>query len=116
MKHPRTGERELERVLFDPDHESLKREVDANPELLESFGARIATGPWIPAFEENPIVWASTPKEKQKILPLAVYMDDAAHGKRDELLIFTIRILNSHRRHLSFTFQKSLLCACGCGG
>ena len=116
VKDAKTGERELEPILFQPPHESLKSEVDSCPELLESFGERISKGPWIRAWEENPIVANASPIEKQNILGLALYMDGAAHGKRDELLIFTIRILNSHRRNLCFAFQKSLLCVCGCGG
>ena len=116
VKDARTGERELEPILFQPPHESLKSEVDSCPEILESFGERISKGPWIRAWEENPVVAKASPAERQKILGLAVYMDGAAHGKRDELLIFTIRILNSHRRNLCFAFQKSLLCVCGCGG
>ena len=98
-----------------PPHEVLKREVDSHPELLEDFRQRMREGPWLPAFEEHPTVMMG-PEVREVCLPIALYMDGAAHGKRDEILIFTVRILNSHKRNLAFTFQKSLLCSCGCGG
>ena len=116
VRQPRTGEREIDSILFQPPHESLKKEMDEKPELLDNFSARLSTGPWLPIFEEHPQIQRSTPAERLNTLGLALYMDGAAHGKRDELLICTIRFLNSNRRHVCFAFQKSLLCTCGCGG
>ena len=116
MKNAHTGERETGTVLMGLPHEMIDRELNEKPQLVEQFAETVSQAEWLPIWESNPIIVRSSASERLRYLPLALYMDAARHGVREELLVFTCRNLCSHKRHLVFGIQKSLLCDCGCSG
>ena len=117
VRNARTNRREVEKVHAVPAHESLKREIDENPGLLESWEDCMEEGAeWISSYMKHPAVAEASADERKRILPGALYMDGAAFQNRDSLFVFTIRFCFSKRRHLVWTLRKSNLCNCGCAG
>ena len=112
-----TGEREKDTIWLQPIHESLAKELDDLPELVEEWENTVGEpGSWIPAYEEHPAVQGASNEERKSLFPIAVYMDATKFLLRDSLLVMTVHLLFSTQRHLVFAVPKSSLCDCGCSG
>ena len=113
----RTAKREVQVVKAQPAHESVWRELDEDPGLLDRWRTLVRTEhEWVKQYNEHPLVVGKSLEEKETIMGGALYMDGAAFANRDSLFVFTIRLLGSRQRHLCFTLRKSNLCDCGCAG
>ena len=115
MRDHISGDRDKGTVFLQPIQEALEREVNDNPELLRGW-AETVSRPWIPAYEEHPLVQAASDDERALILGLSIYMDVSRFQTRDGLLVMTIHLTCSRHRHLVFALPKTALCDCGCSG
>ena len=101
MRDHISGDRDKGTVFLQPIQEALEREVNDNPELLRGW-AETVSRPWIPAYEEHPLVQAASDDERALILGLSIYMDVSRFQTRDGLLVMTIHLTCSRHRHLVF--------------
>ena len=91
--------RTSEKTYMRPAHESLYDEIQERPDLLTNWRTKIKDERWIDAFEQHPLVVAASADERTRILPIGVYMDAAAMGKRESVLCCTIHFLHNDARH-----------------
>ena len=90
-------------------------QVESDATIWESMSA-IANETWIEAYQTHPVVASATDEDKNRILPVAMYLDVVPYSKGDSVLnIFTINLL-SGMRHLTYCGRKSDFCSCGCKG
>ena len=115
MRDHLTGERDFDTVWIQPPHESMARELDEDEGVRRDWQDNIAD-PWIPAWEQHPRVRGATPEERRSMFGFSFYMDASRFQLRDALLIMTVRLLCSGKRHLVCALPKSSLCDCGCAG
>ena len=111
----RSGDRELKTMLVNPIHESIWNEVQSTPELLEDWKKNIHEH-WLPVYENHVHVRDKSPEDRARTLAMAIYMDATEFQKRDSILVCSVHLINSTRRHLAFAVRKSSLCSCGCKG
>ena len=109
-------ERVTKPVIVRPPHESLAQELKDDPSLLDGWAERIQDEQWVGTYENHPVIRGASAAERASILPVALYMDATEFSKRDSLLVFTLHLLVSRRRHLCFAVRKSSFCDCGCSG
>ena len=116
VDHKSHGSREKTLVQTKPLHESLVDEIQTGGDsLLGQWREILAEGAW-PAYNTHPVVRQSSPDERDRILPISLYMDATQFQNRDSVLVLTVGFTFSTRRHLCFTVRKSKTCNCSCGG
>ena len=97
-------------------HESFVQEVEEYPESLKSWSRKIASEPWVEAYERHSLAQSSTRKERTRIFLMALHEDATQFSQRDSLLVFTAHMLSSGTRCFELTVSMSSMCDCGCGG
>ncbi|CAK0807546.1 unnamed protein product, partial [Prorocentrum cordatum] len=101
--------RTIESMFVSPPHEALHREIE------EHGMPHQVPEEWMPAFEQHPFVKGKTLDERDRMVPLAVYMDAVEYSDKDSVLVCSITNLLTGRKHVVFVARKSSLCGCGCG-
>jgi hypothetical protein len=104
--------RSLQAVPVLAPHEIVERELEDNPDLLDTILERSKDGDWHHSYTAHPIVSSAC----APVVGMALYVDGVPFVKKDSVLGFYLYVLGVGRRHLIATLRKSELCKCGCHG
>ena len=85
MRSERTGRRKVTKILVQPAHEALEREVRERPEILAHWRDTVdghGDSEWISQYENHPHVKQATPEGRKDIKTTVLYMDGADFDKK----------------------------------
>ena len=118
MTIPGTSRNDLDRepqiVHLTPPHEALKSELDEKPEIISKWSEEVNAGRWIEEYETHPVVQGASAQERERILPLALYLDKTPYTNKDGFLAIYVNFLTTGRRHMIACLRQADLCSCGC--
>lgn len=118
MTIPGTSRNDLDRepqiVHLTPPHEALKAELDGHPEIISEWGEEVNAERWIEEYETFPVVQGASAKERERILPIALYLDKTPYTNKDGFLAIYVNLLKTGRRHMIACLRQADLCSCGC--
>ena len=111
----RDATRTAHTITTRPCHESIAREINARPAILQEWSAQME-GTWVEAYEKHSVVQSAPREERERILPLAIYMDATPFTTTDSFIGIFVYLLSTGTRHLTVLLRKSDMCVCGCKG
>ena len=94
--------------------EELEEELASIPTWKTDLRRAIAEKRFPKAYEEHPIVQASTSEEP--ILPIAIFIDGVPYSNIDTIEGYWIINMLTNQRHFVCGLRKLLKCKCGCKG
>ena len=95
-----------------PPHESLHREIVANPSIVQEVRDQIAKGMLPPRYTEHPVV-REAPSDVT-VVPIVIYLDAAPYSTTDSCLGIFCYNTCTEQRHMIVCLRKRQMCKCGC--
>lgn len=95
-------------------HEALYHEIQKRPGILSDWAKELESSEFVDSYNSHPLVRGKTHKEKQSIVPIALYADKAPYTQRDGFLGMSCHLCTTGERHLTFCLRTADLCDCGC--
>ena len=106
-------------LLVRSPHESLHKEIKANPDIITNWDAHLELHPqWVQTFDSHAVVLNQPKDMRSKVQAAAIYMDSTLipPTRKDSFFAIYVCLLATGTRHLVTLILKSTLCDCGCGG